>query len=121
MIEEDVPAKLKDLSTQPAMVPQSSMARSQGFAICGQQSGMASVMDMSLVMDMSARCGDFELTPAPAAAGSIATDRATRSARMVRPLRMGSGLYENRFLSLTVKWRFRETPRTFGQKHFAMN
>ena len=47
MIEEDVPAKLKDLSTQPAMLPQSSMAWSHGFAMGGQQSCMSSVIDMS--------------------------------------------------------------------------
>ena len=99
-IDEDVHAKLKDLSTHPAMVLQSFMARSQGFAIGGQQSGMASVMDMSSVTDMSARSGD---AAAPAAAGSIATERATRSATMVRPLRIRSGWDENRFLGPTVK------------------
>ena len=88
MIEEDVSAKLKHFKAQVAMVPQLSMAGSHGFAMGGQQSCMLSVMDMSSVLDMSARSGDVELTPAPAAAGSIATDRLTRSARMVRPVIM---------------------------------
>jgi hypothetical protein len=88
MIEEDVPAKLKHLSTQVAMLPQSSMAWSHGFTLGGQQSCMSSLIDMSSVMDMSAWYGVFELTPAAAAAGSIATDRLTKSARMVRPVLM---------------------------------
>jgi len=54
MISEDVPAKLKHFSTQVAMLPQSSMAWSHGFALGGQQSCMSPVMDMSSVMDMSA-------------------------------------------------------------------
>jgi hypothetical protein len=81
MIEDDVPAKLKHLSTQVAMVAQSSMAFSHGFALCGQQSVISSIMDMS------ADSGDLTLTPAPAA-GSIATDKAIRSARMLRPMLM---------------------------------
>ena len=94
MIEEDVPAKLKHFNAQVAMAPQLSMARSHGFAMGGQQSRMSSDMDMSSVTDMSpvvdmfARSGDFALTPAPAAAGSIATDRLIRSARMVRRMLM---------------------------------
>jgi hypothetical protein len=79
MIEDDAPAKLKHFSAQVAMVPQSSMALSHGFAF-GQQSSMSSIADMS------AFAGDLTLTPAPAAAGSIATDRATRSAKTVRPM-----------------------------------
>ena len=92
MISEDVLAKLKHFSTQVAMLPQSSMAWSQGFAMGGQQSCMPSVIDMPSVMDMSAWFGDFELTPAPAATGSIATDRATKRARMVRPTFMDRAL-----------------------------
>jgi hypothetical protein len=80
MIDDEVPAKLKHFSAQVAMVPQS-MALSHGFAF-GQQSCMSSIADMS------ACAGDLTLTPAPAAAGSSATDRATRSARMVRPMLM---------------------------------
>jgi hypothetical protein len=82
MIEEEVPAKLKHFSAQVPIVPQLSMAGSHGFAIGGQQSCISSVMDMS------AWSGDFEFTPAPAAAGSIATDRLIRTARMVRPMLM---------------------------------
>jgi hypothetical protein len=92
MNEEDVAAKLKHFKAQVAMVPQWSpqwsMAGPHGFASGGQQSCMSSLIDTSSVMDMSARSGVFELTPAPAAAGSIATDRLTRSARMVRPMLM---------------------------------
>jgi hypothetical protein len=87
--DHGAPAKLKHFSAQAAMVAQSS-AWSQGFALCGQQSpSMAdmSVVDMS-VSDMSAVSGDLELTPAPAAAGSMATDRASSKARIVRPTRM---------------------------------
>jgi hypothetical protein len=46
-VEKDVPAKLKHFSAQVAMLPQSSMAWSHGFAMGGQQSGMSSVIDMS--------------------------------------------------------------------------
>ena len=53
-IEEDVPAKLKHLSAQVAMLPQSSMAWPHGFALGGQNSWMPSAMDMSSVMDMPA-------------------------------------------------------------------
>jgi hypothetical protein len=80
-IIEDVPAKLKHFSAQVAMVPQSSMAFSHGLVLWGQQS------DMSSVIDMSTGSGDLELTPAPAA-GSVATDRATRSATIVRLMPM---------------------------------
>jgi hypothetical protein len=88
MNEEDVPAKLKHFNAQVAMVPQWSMAGPHGFASGGQQSCMSSLIDTSWVMDMSAWSGVFELTPAAAAAGSIATDRLTKSARMVRPVLM---------------------------------
>ena len=78
MIDDDVSAKLKHFSAQLAMALQSSMALSHGLALCGQQSGISSSVDMS---DGS---GDLELTPAAPAAGSIATDRAIRNARMER-------------------------------------
>ena len=78
----DVPRKLKHLSAQVAMAPQSSMAFSHGLALCGQQSGMSSVMETP------AASGDFTLTPALAAAGSSATDSAIRSVTMVRAMLM---------------------------------
>jgi hypothetical protein len=81
MIEDNVPTKLKHFSTQVAMAAQSSMA-SHGFALCGQQSVISSIMDMS------AGSGDLTLTPTPPAAGSIATDKAIRTARIVRPMPM---------------------------------
>jgi hypothetical protein len=80
MIEDNVPAKLKHLSTQLAMAAQSSMAFLHGFALCGQQSVISSIMDMS--------AGSGDLTLTPPAAGSIATDKAIRSARIVRPMPM---------------------------------
>jgi hypothetical protein len=82
MIEDNVPAKLKHLSTQVAMAAQSSMAFSHGFALCGQQSVISSIIDIS------AGSGDLTLMPATPAAGSIATDKAIRSARIVRPMPM---------------------------------
>jgi hypothetical protein len=84
MSEDDVPEKLKHLSAHVAMLPQSSMAH--GFALCGQQSCISSIMDTSV------GAGDLELTSALPVAGSIATDRAIRRAIMVRPMLMGSGL-----------------------------
>jgi hypothetical protein len=44
---------------------------------------------MSSIADMSADSGDLTLPPATPAAGRNATDRAIRSARMVRPMHMG--------------------------------
>jgi hypothetical protein len=79
MIDDAMPAKLKHFSAHVAMLPQLSMAFSHGLALGGQQSGMPSITDMS------AGSGDLTFTPAPTAAGSIATARAMRSARMVRP------------------------------------
>jgi hypothetical protein len=73
------PAKLKHLSAHVAMAAQWSLAFSHGLALCGQQSGISSVPAIS---------GNFALTPAPAPAGSIATDRAIRSVTMVRPTLM---------------------------------
>ena len=78
----EVPTKLKHFSAHVAMDAQSSMAFSHGSALCGQQSGMSSVMDMP------AASGDFTLRPAPPPAGSIATARAIRRAAMVRPMLM---------------------------------
>jgi hypothetical protein len=81
MIEDDAPEKLKHFSAHVAMLPQSSIC-AHGFALCGQQSCISSIMDTSV------GSVDLELTPALPAAGSVATDRAIRSARMVRPMRM---------------------------------
>ena len=78
----DVPRKLKHLSAQVAMAAQTSVAFSQGLALCGQQSGMSSVTEMP------AASGDFTLTPALPAAGSIATDSAIKSVTMMRPMLM---------------------------------
>jgi hypothetical protein len=79
-ITAEVPKKLKHLSAQVAIAAQTSVAFSHGL----QQSGMSSVMEMP------AASGDFTLTPALPAAGSIATDRAIRSATMVRAMLMAA-------------------------------
>src|SRR5881392_2413338 len=76
MLENDVAAKLKPVRAQAAMEAQSPMALSQGLAAGGQQSGMSCTADMSVIS------AGLTLTRAPAPAGSIATDRAIRSARM---------------------------------------
>src|SRR5262249_33802056 len=68
MIDDAAPAKLKHFSAHVAMLAQSSMAFAHGSPFWGQQSGM------SCIMAMSAGAGD--LTPAPPAAGSIATEMA---------------------------------------------
>jgi hypothetical protein len=78
----DVPTKLKHLSAQVAIAPQSFMAFSHGSALWGQQSVMSSIVDVS------AGAGDLELVPAPPTVGRIASDRATRSVRTVRPMFM---------------------------------
>ena len=80
MLENAVAAKLKHLSAQAAIELQSPIALSQGSALGGQQS--CPIADMSVISaDLSA---DLRSTPAPAAAGSRATDRAIISAIMVR-------------------------------------
>ena len=117
IVDDNVAAKLKHFSAQVAMVPQSSMALSHGFAF-GQQSCMSSIADMS------ACAGDLTLTPAPAAAGSSATDRARRNARMVRPMLMGPA--QTRIAGSMVPRssdKFaRYTPaKSFMDRHIAMN
>lgn len=78
----DVSTKLKHLSAQVAMAAQSSMTFPHGLTLWGQQSGMPSAVEMP------AASGDLTVMPALAAAGRIATDRAIRSATMVRPMLM---------------------------------
>src|SRR5260370_8057720 len=80
MVEDNVPTKLKHFSTQVAMAAQSSMAFSHGLASCGQQSVISSIMDMS------AGSGDLALTPAHPAAGSVPTDKAIRTPKIVPPM-----------------------------------
>jgi hypothetical protein len=75
-MSEDAPTKLKHFTRQVAMAPQSSIALSQGLGIGGQQSGMSSTTDV--------RSGDLTLTPTSLAAGTTATEKATRKARMSR-------------------------------------
>jgi hypothetical protein len=84
MFENDVVAVLKHFKAQVAIEAQPSMALSQGLVMGGQQS-MSSMVD---VADMSV---GLTLARAPAAAGNIATDRAIRSARMVRPVLINQG------------------------------
>jgi len=78
MIDDDVAAKLKHLSAQVAMAPQGSMAFPHGSALWGQQSGM------SCITDMPAGSAGSTFNPAPLAAGNIPTDRAIKSARVMR-------------------------------------
>ena len=78
MAKDAVPEKVKHLSAQVAMDEQPSIVLSQGFALCGQQS-------MSSMADISAISVDFTAAPTPPAAGSTATDKAIRSANIVRP------------------------------------
>ena len=81
MFENDVVAVLKHFKAQVAIEAQPSMALSQGLVMGGQQS-MSSMADISV---------GLTLMRAPAAAGSIAIDRAIRSARMVRPVLINQG------------------------------
>src|SRR5262249_33435565 len=76
-IDEAVCENPKHLRAQAAIEAQPSIALSQGLASGGQQS--------SPIADMSDIPADFRATPIPAAAGSMATDRAITNARMVRP------------------------------------
>jgi hypothetical protein len=76
---DDAPVEqLKHFNAQVAMVPQSSMALSQGLAAGGQHSCIGSVADISV-----ASC-DFSLKATAPAAGRSATDAAIRKANMVR-------------------------------------
>ena len=77
-------AVLEHLSAQVAMDEQPSIVLSQGFALCGQQS-------ISSMADISAISVDFTAAPTPPAAGSTATDKAIRSANMIRTRFMASG------------------------------
>jgi len=77
-----------------AIEEQPSIALSQGFAVCGQQS-MSSIAEMSVVSV------DFTAAPIPPAAGSMATDKAMRNANIVRPTFMAGE--NSRFGALGVK------------------
>ena len=77
-----------------AIEEQPSTALSQGFAVCGQQS-------MSSMADISAVSVDFTAALTLPAAGSMATDKAIRSANIVRPTFMAGQI--NRFGALGVK------------------
>ena len=76
--------QLKHFNAQVAMVPQSSMALSQGLAAGGQQSCIGSAADISV-----ASC-DFSLKAAAPTAGRTATDIAIRKANMVRTTAIGA-------------------------------
>lgn len=84
MAKDAVLEKVKHLSAQVAMDEQPPVILSQGFALCGQQS-------MSSMADISAISVDFTAAPTPPAAGSTATDKAIRSANMIRTRFMASG------------------------------
>jgi len=103
MVENDVVAKLKHVREQVAIEAQSPMALSQGLALSqrsamwGQQSGMSAMADISVISP------DATVMRAPAAAGSIATDRAIKSAKRVRPVLMVYTGENSRLLGLVVK------------------
>jgi hypothetical protein len=80
--EWENPEKLKHFSGQVAMEEQSPHTLSHGFVLCGQQS-------MSSIAAMLAT-SDFATAAALPAIGSIATERAIRSATMVRATFMES-------------------------------
>jgi hypothetical protein len=94
MTEDAVPENVKHLSAHMAIEEQPSIALSQGFAVCGQQS-------MSSIADMSAVSVDFTAAPTTPAAGRMATDKAIRNANIVRPTFMG--IENSRFGGLGVK------------------
>ena len=75
--------KAKQLMGHAIDEQQSSMAIREGRFLWGQQSCMRSVEEMC---DMST---DFTLIAAPLPVGSMATDKATKRIRMVRPMCMG--------------------------------
>ena len=85
--ENEVVAKPKH--AQAAMDRQSPTALSHG---CGQQSSIGSETDIPAVSV------DLSFSPAPAAAGSIATDAAIKRANMVRAMRMDA-------LAGRISWR----------------
>jgi hypothetical protein len=80
-------AKLKHERTHMAKHVQPFMDLSEGIASCGQQS-MSSMADMSVIPAMSLMSMDFADAPTTPPAGSMATDRAIRRARTVRPICM---------------------------------
>ena len=82
MAKDAVLEKVKHLSAQVAMDEQPPL--SQGFALCGQQS-------MSSMADISAISVDFTAAPTSPAVGSTATDKAIRSANMIRTRFMATG------------------------------
>jgi hypothetical protein len=80
IFEDDVAEKPKHVRGHVAMDEQ----WSHGVALWGQQS-MSSIAAMSAISVMSV---DFTAILAPPSAGSIATESAMRSARIVRPMFM---------------------------------
>lgn len=75
-----VSENVKHLSAHVAIDAQPSIALSHGLALCGQQS-MSSIAAMSA---MSVRGADLTTVPMTPAAGSVATERAIRSANIKR-------------------------------------
>src|SRR5262245_18345503 len=112
MIDDAAPAKLKHFSAHVAMLAQSSMAFAHGSTFWGQQSGM------SCIMAMSAGAGD--LTPATPAAGSIATEMAMRSARMVRPTLMEL-LSPQKIAGFAIRWSSVDFASRFWRAFLGLN
>ena len=84
MEDDAVPENVKHISAHAAIEAQPSIALSQGFTLCGQQS-------ISAIAAMSAVSADFMRAPTPLDAGSTATDNAIRIANMMRPAFMAAG------------------------------
>jgi hypothetical protein len=92
MVDTAAPPDVKQWSAHVAMHADLSMALSEGFAGCGQQS-MSSIaaMSESAIAAMSDIAFDFATRATPPAAGKTATDRTIRSATMVRATFMTFG------------------------------
>jgi hypothetical protein len=92
MVDTAAPLDVKKCSAHTAMHADLSMALSEGFAACGQQSmssiAAASESDIAAMSDIAF---DFAIGATPPAAGNTATDRAIRSANMVRTTFMTDG------------------------------
>lgn len=98
--EKDAFAAPSDCRPHIAIDMQPLIALSQGGASGGQQSWPASEAETS------AGCG---LGMAPPAIGSMTTEKATRTAKMVRPMCITAFVRENiRLVHSRVKLRFRE-------------
>ena len=111
---EDVPVKPMQFMGHVAIdEQQSAMAFSAGTFLCGQQS-ISSIDEDTWFMEEDMPGVSAAFTTAPPLTGSMATERAIKMARTVRPSCMGSALLadNSRFPTSMVKGRFCEDYRT---------